>query len=241
MIFRLPGQDALGALQVATNYEVGALSPKLRAFQWHSDYCMAYTHPLEYDSMTRFSMFLLPFVGQSVESMSVTINTRAFAWCNHTIFDTTRRLSRGIRHLDMKLDLDGLPGLYLTSFPWTSLHTITLSTVSLPVIRALCELPNLHRVEVDANHGTLQVPRIHLPPEPASPSLACKRPSRSPALRVLIYRSSSTSLSRTQRLAPFLASRAGLKQVRITTSAPLSPRVCQRAVDAIGSTAILRR
>ncbi|KAF6764226.1 hypothetical protein DFP72DRAFT_871162 [Ephemerocybe angulata] len=157
--------DALLALQNATDFQPGALSPQLKHFQWISLKSIA--DGLGDEFARRLSSYVTLFVGKTVDSLNLSYADTSTPLEMSVVRYTLKRLP----HLKQLLSLpfhDGtpLPESLVTSVKWDNLEIAVLTDARVRSFRHLASLPRLRELsmlnpetsEIEPHPGNLPRP-----------------------------------------------------------------------------------
>lgn len=145
--------EALQALQIATNFKLGVLSPHLRHFYWSSAEEHWPSHPRALPGT--LDPYVSLFVGESVESLQLG-KTRDGPIYLGSLTSTTNRLPH-LKSLSLSFH-DPDPEFmkwYMTSFPWQGLEELRLTWISPEILAVLAKLPRLRDLDVFDESGAL--------------------------------------------------------------------------------------
>ncbi|KAF6753239.1 hypothetical protein DFP72DRAFT_1046713 [Ephemerocybe angulata] len=138
--------DALQALQVTTNWELGVLSPRLEELVWHGPRIMA---PLIGEGWANhFSPCMSLFWGPNLRLLFLSLE-RGRPLHAMSVTQATK-LATKLKHLDIMTYAveQGLIDEYLSSFPWPDLQYLRAGTISPSTIHHLGSLPCLTTLEM---------------------------------------------------------------------------------------------
>lgn len=219
--------NVLNALQLATVYEFGALSPCLQSFEWPSPQHV-YWPGL---SVEQISSHMSLFLGDSVRRLVATWFEEGYPLYLASVMFHTKRLTnvKDLHLVSEPYDPDGVR--YLTSFPWSSLETIILDNLLLSIdtpFPGLAKLPHLRHMEIVDSDGALAELSTD---EIARVASACRsNPTSFPSLRVLIIRASH--LYSTNEVLQFLPPGNQLERLKIAIERSSDYYDCREAIDA---------
>ncbi|KAF6753228.1 hypothetical protein DFP72DRAFT_902267 [Ephemerocybe angulata] len=136
--------DALLALQYATDFQPGALSPQLKHFQWISPKSIA--DGLGDEFVGRLSSYMTLFIGKTVDSIDLSdANTS-----NPLEMAAVRYMLKRLPCLKVLRGATPLPESLITSVRWDGLESAVLAgnSVTIPYLRHLASLPRLRRLMI---------------------------------------------------------------------------------------------
>ncbi|KAF6753279.1 hypothetical protein DFP72DRAFT_849282 [Ephemerocybe angulata] len=174
----------LQALQLATEREPGALCPLLTSFTWPSPTLMHDYVGNSYSS--HLSPFMDLFYGRNVTSLIVKVSGDDYPIHTASVYLATKTICH-VKTLTIHRDFDPtsakLPtDLYLNSFNWAHLRTLTVHDITGAAMPKLASLPLLAILHVDGNlkdvpllYSAGTTPPLVKPPGANFPSLKAVR------------------------------------------------------------------
>ncbi|TEB21755.1 hypothetical protein FA13DRAFT_1716588 [Coprinellus micaceus] len=214
--------DFLLALQIATEYEHGALAPLLQKVVWFP--------PTWTDVKSRASLsaFVCLFVGKHIESFEFRAHAQGQeALYNASLQSNIKRISKQLKSLTIKgLYEAPLIHPYLLPFPWDTLEVLKISTYSSTLVQHLATLPRLRALEIcDKELGQ---PTFHTLPRSQAPPC----PTDFTNLRVLSL-GTTCAEDRVWGMLNYLPSTNQLQQFEISSTSIIASCVCQDIIKAI--------
>lgn len=146
----------LHALQVATGFEQGALSPNLRSFAWPMTKPSSRRRSGDPTSALKLYPFMSLFLGQRVEEMSG-IDFRVSLHSTASVYQNTERL-RSLKKVTIASGMIEGPSFaaeYVNAFRWTHLETLTLDSIAPETVKHLASMPNLKNLKICDEAGRL--------------------------------------------------------------------------------------
>ncbi|TEB32537.1 hypothetical protein FA13DRAFT_1731744 [Coprinellus micaceus] len=212
--------ETLGALQLATEYRLGALSPLLQHFRWPSpeeDYrCI---HPES--SSELLSSYIALFLGDNTQRIELEWHDHDYPLYTGSVLFHIKRRSPHLKELRLRASVtDAFVTLFLDPFPWTSLEALALEGMECTdeLFLALAKMPRLRRLEIDDSHQSPQ-------------QFAARENTSFLSLDTLIIR--SCDFSGPAYILQFLPTTTKLVRLKIEAGGDCGSTDCQEAIDAI--------
>jgi hypothetical protein len=153
--------ETLQALQLATDFKLGALSPQLRWFDW------GFLKNLKGHPAGTLDSYVSLFIGEQVDKITLG-DYRDDPIYLGSVMSTARRLPR-LRELGFcgQVTSPIFTTQYITTFPWEFLEEVHLSHISREIVVHLASLPRLRQIWVFESVGTSPPLQETVPAKPA--------------------------------------------------------------------------